>query len=218
MTEEKAIYQKAYDQALSDIISKLFPLQADIRTIGDIERFLKEQAVAQYSHGFEEGKLQAEQSARSDAFCQELYNEGYKKGEQDADARFRIGRVYAQNGQIRDLEAIKKLVAENPKLSDEYKRGKMEAIDIYLGMVEFSRDVDRLAVRETVEEKASIIRNRMQKRYREALEAGKLDRTSYLQINACIEATYKELFFAGFNVGTGNLIGPQKITVNKKKD
>jgi len=218
MTKEIAIYQKAYVQALSDIIRNLFPLQADIRTIGDIGRFLKEQAVVQYSHGFEEGKLQAEHSARSDAFCQELYNEGYKKGEQDADARFRIGRVYAQNGQIRDLEAIKKLVAENPKLSDEYKRGKMEAIDIYLGMVEFSRDVDRLAVRETVEEQARIIRNRMQERYREAAEAGRLDTASYMQITTCIEATYQELFFAGFNVGTGNLIGPQKITVNKKKD
>lgn len=215
MTEEIAIYQKAYVQALSDIIRNLFPHQTDIRTTGDIERYLNEQAVVQYSRGFEEGKLQAEQS---DASRQELYNEGYKKGEQDADARFRIGRVYAKNEQIRDLEAIKKLVAENPKLSDEYKRGKMNAIDIYLGMVEFSRDVDRLTVRETVEEQARIIRNRMQERYREALEAGKLDRTSYVQINACIDATYQELFFAGFNVGTGHLIGPQKITVNKKKD
>jgi hypothetical protein len=39
---------------------------------------------------------------------------------------------------------------------------------------------------------------------------------TYTQITACIEAVYQELFFAGFNVGLGELIGPQKITLNKE--
>ena len=151
-----------------------------------------------------------------DVFYQEIYNDGYKKGQDDSDARFRIGRVHADNGRIADLEAIKKLYEKNEKLPEDYRRGYCEAIDRYIGVLEFSRDVDKCALRKTAEEQARIVRNRMEQRYHEAVEQGRMDLNTYSQITACIEATYQELFFAGFNVGLGELIGPQKITVNPK--
>ena len=148
--------------------------------------------------------------------AQAIYNDGYKHGQDDMDARFRIGKVYANNEHVRYLEAVKKLVKESPDLSDEYKRGKLEAIDLYMGMELFNHDVDKLALRKTAEEQARIVRNRLEQRYREAVEQRRIDRNTYLQITACIEAVYQELFFAGFNVGLGELIGPQKITLNKE--
>lgn len=148
--------------------------------------------------------------------AQAIYDDGYKHGQDDMDARLRIGKVYANNEHMRHFEAVKKLVEENPNLSDEYKRGKLEAIDLYMGMELFNHDVDKMALRKTAEEQARIVRNRLEQRYREAVEHRRIDRNTYLQIIACIEAVYQELFFAGFNVGLGELIGPQKITLNKE--
>ena len=152
----------------------------------------------------------------TDKEAQAIYDDGYKKGQDDQVARFRIGCVYANNEHIRHFEAVKKLVEENPNHSDEYKRGKLEAIDLYMGMEQFNHDVDKLALRETAEEQARIVRNRLEQRYREAVEQRRIDMNTYTQITACIEAVYQDLFFAGFNVGLGELIGPQKITLNKE--
>ena len=153
------------------------------------------------------------EEAEKDVFYQKIYDNGYKDGQNDADARFRIGRVFADKKHVRDLRAIQHLVRNNKNYSEDYRNGDIDAIDRYIGVMEFCCEVDKLAVRNTVEEQARIIRNRMEARYRESLENGKLDRKSYTQIIACIDAIYQELFFAGFNVGIGELIGPQKITV-----
>lgn len=155
----------------------------------------------------------------TDEQAQAIYNDGYKKGKDDQYALFRIGMVHAQNGQLRDLEAIKKLVAEKTPDTDfakGYQQGHLEAINRYMGVVKFSHDVDKLALRETAEEQARIVRNRLVQRYHDAAERGRIDMHTYSQITACIEAVYQELFFAGFNVGLGELIGPQKITLNKE--
>ena len=148
--------------------------------------------------------------------AQAIYDDGYKKGQEDMDARLRIGKVYASNEHVRHFEAVKKLVEQNPNLSDDYKRGKLEAIDLYMGMELFNHDVDKMALRKTAEEQARIARNRLEQRYREAVEQRRIDMNTYTQITTCIEAVYQELFFAGFNVGLGELIGPQKITLNKE--
>ncbi len=148
--------------------------------------------------------------------AQAIYDDGYKKGQDDMDARLRIGKVYANNEHVRHLEAVKKLVEESTNHSEDYKRGKLEAIDLYMGMELFNHDVDKLALRKIAEEQARIVRNRLEQRYREAVEQRRIDMNTYTQITACIEAVYQELFFAGFNVGLGELIGPQKITLNKE--
>ena len=148
--------------------------------------------------------------------AQKIYNRGYNQGKEDMDARFRIGSVYAKNHQIRDLRAIQMFVRKNEAYSDEYKRGYTEAIDRYIGVIDFSRKVDKTAILPTLEEQARIVRNRLEQRYRDAASKGKIDHKSYTQITVCIDTIYEELFMAGFNVGCGELIGPQKITLNKE--
>ncbi|MCR5578629.1 MAG: hypothetical protein K6F74_05385 [Prevotella sp.] len=149
----------------------------------------------------------------TDKEAQTIYNNGYHKGMDDMDTRFRIGSIYANNGQKRHLRALQRLVRENDSYSDDYKRGYIEAIDMYIGVIEFSREVDKVAIRPTVEEQMRIVRNRLENRYRKAVESGRITHDDYTQITVCIEATYQELFEAGFNVGCGEIIGPQKITV-----
>lgn len=151
----------------------------------------------------------------TDELAQTIYNDAYRKGQDDLDAQLRIGKVYANNEHMRHLKAVRKLVEQNPKYSDEYKRGKIEAIDMYIGLEKFNYDVDKMALRKTAEEQARIIRNRIEQRYREAVEKQLIDRTTYLQITAALRL-YQGLFFAGFNVGLGELVGPQKITLNKE--
>ena len=135
----------------------------------------------------------------TDELAQEIYNDGYAQGKKDAEARFEIGTAYANNHQMRDLEAINKMVQENPKHSDEYKQAYAEIIERYLGMIEFQRDGNKYRAKEVVEER-------------------RIDHTAYTQIIACIEATYQELFMAGVRVGMGELVGPQRIHINNKED
>lgn len=203
-----------YDEAVEDICRRLCPMNPEVESIEDLDTWLRDQATIQYSHGFEEGK----KVAKGDVFCQEIYNDGYKQGQKDADARFAIGQVYAQNRQKRDLQAIDHMVQENPKHSDEYKQAHAAFTERYLGVIEFSRDCDKQIAKEVIEEQMRIVRNRMEKRYADAVESGRLPQTAYTQIIACIEATYQELFMAGVRVGMGELIGPQTIHVNKKEE
>ena len=209
-TEFQSARELGYDMAVEDICRRICPMNDEVQTIDDLEKHLREQATIQYTHGFEEGK----KVARQEEFCQTIYNEGYKKGGDDQIARYRIGTVYANNQQIRDLEAIKKLVAANPKYSNEFKKGYCEAIDRYIGVIGFSHDVDKLAVKDTIEEQMRVARNRLEERYRKAVEERRIDHRAYTQIIACIEATYQELFMAGVNVGMGELVGPQRIHLN----
>lgn len=148
---------------------------------------------------------------------QAIYDDGYIKGRDDQVARFRIGTIYANKQQIRTLQATQALVSKNEKHSLDYRQGYADAINTYVGVIEYSNDVDKTAIRSTVEEQARIIRNRIEQRYREAVQHGTLDHQSYSQITACIEAVYMEFFTAGVNVGLGELIGPQKITLLKKE-
>ena len=154
----------------------------------------------------------------TDELAQEIYNDGYAQGKKDAEARFEIGTAYANNHQMRDLEAINKMVQENPKHSDEYKQAYAEIIERYLGMIEFQRDGNKYRAKEVVEEQMRVARNRLEERYRKAVEERRIDHTAYTQIIACIEATYQELFMAGVRVGMGELVGPQRIHINNKED
>ena len=154
----------------------------------------------------------------AEAIMQKVYDDGYAQGKKDAEARFEIGTAYANNHQMRDLEAINKMVQENPKHSDEYKLAYAEIIERYLGMIEFQRDGNKYRAKEVVEEQMRVARNRLEERYRKAVEERRIDHTAYTQIIACIEATYQELFMAGVRVGMGELVGPQRIHINNKED
>ena len=158
------------------------------------------------------------QGTMTDELAQEIYNDGYAQGKKDAEARFEIGTAYANNHQMRDLEAINKMVQENPKHSDEYKQAYAEIIERYLGMIEFQRDGNKYRAKEVVEEQMRVARNRLEERYRKAVEERRIDHTAYTQIIACIEATYQELFMAGVRVGMGELVGPQRIHINNKEE
>ena len=158
------------------------------------------------------------QGTMTEELAQEIYNDGYAQGKKDAEARFEIGTAYANNHQMRDLEAINKMVQENPKHSDEYKQAYAEIIERYLGMIEFQRDGNKYRAKEVVEEQMRVARNRLEERYRKAVEERRIDHTAYTQIIACIEATYQELFMAGVRVGMGELVGPQRIHINNKED
>lgn len=149
--------------------------------------------------------------------AQAIYNDGYAQGKKDAEARANIGKAYARNHQMRDLEAICKMVQENPKRSDEYKKAYAEFTERYLGIIEFQRDCDKYRSQEVIEEQMRVARNRLEERYREAVEKRRIDHVAYTQIIACIEATYQELFMAGVRVGMGELIGPQNIKVMKEE-
>ena len=213
-SEFQAAREYGYERAIEDIILRVCPPDSTIETIEELEAYLRVQATVQYTHGFEEGK----KVARGDTFCQEIYNDGYKQGQKDADARFAIGQVRAQNQQMRDLQAIKKLYEQDTRLSEDYRHGYAEALERYLGVIEFSRDCDKYLAKEVVEEQMRIVRNRLENRYHESVENGNMDYNTYGQITACIDAVYQELFLSGVRVGMGELIGPQKITVHPPKD
>lgn len=149
----------------------------------------------------------------TDEQAQAIYNEAYAKGKKDAEARFEIGTAYAKNHQMRDLESICKMVQEDPKHSDEYKKAYAEFTERYLGVIEFQRDGNKYRSQEVIEEQMRVARNRLEERYREAVEKRRIDHVAYTQIIACIEATYQELFMAGVRVGMGELIGPQRINL-----
>ena len=129
----KAEFQSAkelgYEQAVKEMCRRICPLNDDVTTIEQLEQYLREQSVTSYTHGFEEGK----KVARGDVFCQEIYDDGYKQGKKDTEARFEIGLAYANKSQMRDLEAINKLVQNNPKCSEEYKQAYNEFTERYLG-------------------------------------------------------------------------------------
>lgn len=147
----------------------------------------------------------------TDEQAQAIYNDGYAQGKKDAEARSEIGKAYAKNHQMRDLESICKMVQENPKRSDEYKKAYAEFTERYLGVIEFQRDGNKCRSQDVIEEQMRVTRNRLEEHYREAYEKRRIDRVAYTHIIACIEATYQELFMAGVRVGMGELVGPQNI-------
>ena len=108
------------------------------------------------------------------------------------------------------------MVQENPKRSDEYKKAYAEFTERYLGIIEFSRDVDKVMLEEMAQEQARIVRDRIEQRYKDALNQGRITEKNYVEVVFCIEAVYQELFFTGFKVGLGEFLIP-KITLNEKE-
>ena len=148
--------------------------------------------------------------------AQDIYSDGYAQGKKDMEGLFAIGQVRAQNKQLEDLRSIKQLYAISNSIKEDYKKGYMDCLDRYMGVIEFSRDCDKHLAKEVIEEQARIIRNRIEDRYHEAVKNGTLPEEYYLIFRTCIEAIYQELFASGVKVGMGEIIGPQKITLLKK--
>ena len=83
---------------------------------------------------------------------QAIYDDGYNKGNEDQVVRFRIGSIYANKHQIRDLRAVQAFVRRDEKFSLDYRKGYCDAIDRYVGVIEFGHDTDRVAIKNTVED------------------------------------------------------------------
>ena len=107
--------------------------------------------------------------------------------------------------------------AREPQAQRRVQKAYAEFTERYLGVIEFQRDCDKYRSQEVIEEQMRVARNRLEERYREAVEKRRIDHVAYTQIIACIEATYQELFMAGVRVGMGELIGPQNIKVMKEE-